>query len=307
MAAVAPSTLDLNKLRTFFAITQAGGVSAAAERLGLTRSAVSHSLTSLEDSLDLKLFHRVGKRLLLTREGELLRAAYRDVDERLTTALDSVRGDGAVQGRVRLGLYVGFSRFRLTRVLQRFCAEHEHAGVRIVHGSRAELSRALLAGRLDFQLALSSPPMPASVRSTRLLDQQLLLVNRERPKRSRDPFESIAQLPIIDFFRAEPLIDRWTAHHFGRRRKIDRAHLRVFAASNSDLALELACAGVGATVLPRNLVEPFRRSRQLVVIPGSEKPLRESIWLHELATQPASRLQSAFRSTLVDALGEAAG
>ena len=49
--------VDLNKLATFFAVAEAGGVSAAARRLGVTRSAVSQSLAAFEASLALQLFH----------------------------------------------------------------------------------------------------------------------------------------------------------------------------------------------------------------------------------------------------------
>ena len=48
-------------------------MTAASRRLALTRSAVSHSLRALEASLGLPLFHRVGKRLIPTREGRVLR------------------------------------------------------------------------------------------------------------------------------------------------------------------------------------------------------------------------------------------
>ena len=67
--------LDANKLLTFLAVAEAGGVTAASRRLALTRSAVSHSLRALEASLGLPLFHRVGKRMIPTREGRVLRGA----------------------------------------------------------------------------------------------------------------------------------------------------------------------------------------------------------------------------------------
>ncbi len=120
--------IDLNKLRTFFVITERGGVSAAAERLALTRSAVSHSLASLEDALGVPLFHRVGKKLVLTREGVVLRRAYADVDHRVADALDQIGDEaGEVRGWIRLGLYPGFSRFRLATVIERFLAAHPQA------------------------------------------------------------------------------------------------------------------------------------------------------------------------------------
>jgi DNA-binding transcriptional LysR family regulator len=296
-------SIDLNKLRTFFAIAEYGGVSAAAERLSLTRSAISHSLAGLESSLDVLLFHRVGKKLVLTREGALLRKAYAEIEQQVTAALDEIRdGDREVRGWIRLGLFVGFSRHQLSRMLEHFLGDHPQARVRIVYGSRAELSDGLQAGRLDFGLALRGTATPSAIRSTHLFDQQLVLACRDRP-RGAAHFDAISRLSFIDFFQIDPLIDRWVTHHFGRRHRIDRNRIRVWAGSSSDLALELARNGVGATVLPIDLIEPFRKRKELVVIRGPRAPLRDGVWLNELASTRSTRIGQAFRSALVDRLG----
>ncbi|MFP8881021.1 MAG: LysR family transcriptional regulator [Myxococcota bacterium] len=296
-------SVDLNKLRTFFAIAECGGVSAAAQQLSLTRSAISHSLAGLESSLDVTLFHRVGKKLVPTREGALLRKTYAEIEQRITSALDEIRDDDPeVRGWIRLGLFVGFSRLRLSHVLEHFLGEYPQTGIRIVYGSRAELLDGLIEGRLDFGLALRGAPAPKAIRSSRLFDQQLVLACRDRP-RGGPHFDVISRLSFVDFFRSEPLIDRWVAHHFGRRHRIDRSKIRVWAASSSDLALELARNGVGATVLPSNLVEPFRKRKELVVIRGPRAPLRDGIWLNELEGARPTRIQAAFRSSLFDRFG----
>jgi DNA-binding transcriptional LysR family regulator len=307
-------SIDLNKLRTFFAIVESGGVTSAARQLSLTRSAISHSLAGLESSLGVALFHRVGKKLVLTREGTLLRNAYAEIEQRITGALDEIRvGDPEVRGWIRLGLFVGFSRIRLTRVLEHFVAEYPMARIRIVYGTRAEVLDGLLEGRLDFGLALGpsrgsaqaagrrEPPTPSAIRTSHLFDQQLVLASRDRPS-SGAKFDAIARLSFIDFFQIEPLIDRWVTHHFGRRQRIDRGQIRVWAGSSSDLALELARHGVGATVLPSDLIEPFRKRKELVVIRGPRAPISEGIWLNELTDMRPTRIQAAFRSTLIDRL-----
>jgi len=58
--------VDLNKVATFLAIAELASVTAAAAHLALTRSAVSHSLRTLEGQLGVALFHRVGRGLVLT-------------------------------------------------------------------------------------------------------------------------------------------------------------------------------------------------------------------------------------------------
>ncbi|MGE0725124.1 MAG: LysR family transcriptional regulator [Alphaproteobacteria bacterium] len=64
--------MDLRQARTFVAVVDLGTVSKAAVRLGITQPALSRQIGALERSLGLKLFDRVGRRLLLTSEGEQL-------------------------------------------------------------------------------------------------------------------------------------------------------------------------------------------------------------------------------------------
>jgi DNA-binding transcriptional LysR family regulator len=296
--------LDLNKLRTFGAIADAGGVAAAARRLHLTRSAVSHSLASLEAALDTPLFLRVGRKLVLTDEGRALARVWEEVAERLSGAVEELSARREqVRGTVSLGVYLGFSRLRLAGVVERFVSEHPDATVRLVyHQSQADLVDLLLAGRLDMSLALR-PGREASsqLASVKLFEQTLVLAARARPRARRLDFATIAALPVIDYFRSEPLIDRWVGHHYPGER-FPRRGVRIWAAS-SDLALELALRGVGACVLPEDLVEPHRRRGDLVVLRGSGRPLRDSVWLNGLPGRRGALVKRRFREALAAGLG----
>ena len=64
--------MDLRELRTFVAVADLGTVSRAAEQLHITQPALSRQIADLEEELGLRLFDRVGRRLLLTSEGAQL-------------------------------------------------------------------------------------------------------------------------------------------------------------------------------------------------------------------------------------------
>jgi DNA-binding transcriptional LysR family regulator len=61
---------DLRRLQTFVTVSEQGTVSKAASLLRVTQPAVSRQLRDLQDELEIKLFERVGRRLLLTGEGD---------------------------------------------------------------------------------------------------------------------------------------------------------------------------------------------------------------------------------------------
>lgn len=291
--------IDLNKLRSFAVIADQGGVSAAAEKLSLSRSAVSHSLAALESSLGVPLFHRVGRGLVLTPEGRTLRRAYAEAEGRIGAALESIGEETReVRGLLRLGLYPGFSRFRLAGLLDGFLAAHPAARCRMVHGTRSELQEALEAGRLDFLLSLEPREGDAArqVVSVPVFEQSLVLALRKDLRARGRGFEALADLPLVDYFRSEPLIDRWVAHHYPRNSV--PPNVRVWVGAATDVALELTRRGLGACVLPADLVEPYRKEGELRVLRGPGEPLRDEIWLHQLATPRSSALHRAFRDTL---------
>ena len=64
--------MDLRHMRTFVTVAELGTVSKAALRLRIAQPALSRHISDLEQELGFKLFDRVGRRLLLTGEGEQL-------------------------------------------------------------------------------------------------------------------------------------------------------------------------------------------------------------------------------------------
>lgn len=67
-------TLDLNALATFTVVAEERSFRAAADRLGVTRSAVSQTIRRLEDAMGVALVHRTTRSVGLTEAGERLHA-----------------------------------------------------------------------------------------------------------------------------------------------------------------------------------------------------------------------------------------
>src|SRR3546814_13464919 len=76
--------MDWDKLRIFHAVAEAGSFTHAGDSLHLSQSAVSRQISSLEESLNVRLFHRHARGLILTEQGELLYRTVHDVFAKLT-------------------------------------------------------------------------------------------------------------------------------------------------------------------------------------------------------------------------------
>jgi DNA-binding transcriptional LysR family regulator len=292
--------IDLNKLQVFFEIAECGGMSAAARLLALTPSALSQSLASLEASLEVKLFDRVGRRLVLTREGRLLQSRYREHRVGLQHVLEEISGEQrAVRGTVRVGLFLGFPREPLAGFLGDFARRFPAASTRLVYGSRGELDEALADGRVDFVFAFDRGEAGRQA-ATRLFRQELVLAGTPAlaPARGQLAFASLATLPVVDYYQSEPLIQRWIAHHY--RRRTPQLDVRAWAAT-TNLVFDLVLDGVGVGVLPRYLVEPQRREGRLRLLRTGRRELVDDIWLKERAGGYRGPALEAFRDAALEA------
>ncbi len=300
--------IDLNKLSTFLAVVEAGGVTAAARRLGRTPSAVSQSVSQLEASLGCKLFDRVGKELVPTRGGRALSERAGGCQALLERTLSELAGDGApVSGEIRLGLFLGFPRAKSRELLLTFAERHPGASLRVVYAPQGDLEARLRKNRLDFVLSFRPQrPEAADLGSTQLFEQELVLVSGARFFARGFSLAALEQTPIVDYYQSDPLIARWLAHHFPGRALEPRVR---FWAATTDLVLELVQSGAGAGVLPRHMVHARAlRSRaalaseRLRVIGPAGQPLVDHVWLHEPRAAYRDATQRAFREVVLSVL-----
>jgi DNA-binding transcriptional LysR family regulator len=91
--------MELDKLRVFHVVAEAGSFTRASEVLGLSQSAVSRQVGALEESLQSPLFHRHARGLVLTEQGEILNKAVSDIlaklnmtEARITESRERPRG-----------------------------------------------------------------------------------------------------------------------------------------------------------------------------------------------------------------------
>jgi len=85
-----PDTLDWDKLKTFHAAADAGSLTAAANRLRISQSAVSRQISALEHQLGAPLFHRHARGLTMTEQGRILFKSAQDMAHQAALAQASV-------------------------------------------------------------------------------------------------------------------------------------------------------------------------------------------------------------------------
>ena len=113
-------SFDWNQARAFLATVEEGSLSAAARQLGLTQPTLGRQVAALEAELDVTLFERIGKSLVLTKSGlELLDHVRAMYDAANRVSLTASGQSQAIEGRIRITASDVMSAYILPAALKR--------------------------------------------------------------------------------------------------------------------------------------------------------------------------------------------
>ncbi len=125
--------MDWDKLRVFHAVAEAGSFTHAGDTLNLSQSAVSRQISALEEALQVPLFHRHARGLILTEQGESLNRTVREVFAKLamTEALLTESKEKPT-GKLKVTTTVGFGSSWLAPRLQPFLAMYPEVTISLL-------------------------------------------------------------------------------------------------------------------------------------------------------------------------------
>ncbi len=147
--------LDSDLMRAFLAVADTGSVTAAADRLHRTQSAVSMQIRRLEESLGQPLFTRLPRGVALTPRGEQLLPYARRVTSLLDEAATALR-EKPLAGPVRIGIPDEYAETILPRALAAFSERHTGVEVTVRCDFTSPQLAALTADQLDLAVIYDS-------------------------------------------------------------------------------------------------------------------------------------------------------
>ena len=237
--------LDTTLLRTFYTLASTGSFTRTAEKVGRTQSAISQQIQKLEESLGQPLFIRTRRHVALTTAGEVLLGYARQALQLLDQALDKLMFAEA-GGEVRFGSPEDFATFFLPDILARYLDEHPAVLLR----TNCELTLTLIEGfdRGHYDIVvIKQDPGRIHAGAVPLWRERLVWVGNGRmlPVASRDGAVRLVLSP-------EPCVYRKRALD-----ALDRAGIPwtvMYTSPSLAGAAAAVQAGLGLTVLPRNMV-----------------------------------------------------
>jgi DNA-binding transcriptional LysR family regulator len=268
--------MTLEQLRIFLEVAERGHVTRAAEALGMSQSAASAAVATLEASYQTKLFDRVGRGIELTETGRKFVREARAVLDRASMAR-SVLQDlaGLPAGPVAIAASQTIATYWLPRQLAAFHAANPQVRLNVVIRNTQEVESAVVEGEVNVGLVEGPTQHPALVRQPIDQDHMVLVVASDQPP-----------LPVNASGRLDLRAINWVIREAGSgtRRGLEELAIReglslddlnIFMVLPSNEAVrEAIVAGAGATIISRHVVASAIAAGTLTEIP-IELPLRE--------------------------------
>ncbi len=251
------------ELRYVKTIAEEKSLSRAAEKLGVTQSALSHCLSGIEADLGQTLFLRSSRGLVLTLAGEKYCKTATEI-LRLYSNLETTLGDsgGIPSGKLSFGMTRTLSACLLPNVIYEYKQKCPDVKLNLLEDSSYNILAELVAGRLDFVLVPHAPDYfkdNTNISCTPLWqDPCVVIVKRgsELPAHhlvqedgiSKLSINALAQMPIIRVSKQDII------NHV-----VDGAFLGsgivpdiLLTSTDYETAKLLACTGLGATIVPQS-------------------------------------------------------
>jgi DNA-binding transcriptional LysR family regulator len=243
--------MNLNQLLTFFHAAEAMNFSQAAETLNVTQPAVSAQIRNLEEDLGVKLFARLGKKLVLTEPGDVLLAHTRKIFKLEEEAAQAIKQMRLVKkGTLKLGTARTYAHTIIPPLLARFQSNYPLVNIVLIEGSSREMARRLWS--LDIEVAVIAAPGRVRRVDFKFFRSEELapIVAPEHPLANKKdvPVKALTANPIIMREKGsgtrKVVIDLFRKHHV--------KPAIVFETSNAEVIKEQVSQGQGISFLTRS-------------------------------------------------------
>lgn len=268
-----PPRAALNRLAFFAAAMEAGSFTAAAARLGVTKSLISQQVARLEQELRVTLFARTSRRLAPTEAGLALHARCAPALAEAEAALAEVADGAGPTGTLRIAAPLDYGAGVVAPAVARFIARHPDCRVEL---RLDDAVTDLLGGRFDLAIRtgwLRGAPGSFATRRLGGFGQRLVCAADRAAEAAalRMPADLAARPWVAHAGLREPL--RWRFRRLGRAGSTTVTVTPAVAVDTTPAVRALVLAGAGYSVLPDFAVaEDLAAGRLRHVLPGWALP-----------------------------------
>jgi DNA-binding transcriptional LysR family regulator len=289
--------MDIEELRTFVEVADAGGVSLAARRLGVSKSIISRRLARLEEDLGVQLLARTTRGAALTEAGITFRDHAARVCAEIDIAKETILPAGDLRGRLRVSAPLTFGPTHFASVLADLAKRHSKLQVH--------------TGYTDRFVDLVAEGYDCAIRVGHLPDSNLLA------RRVGSLYATYVATPAyIEKHGAPETPEEFVMHQVVMQgteswRILDGEKVITlkpqgrFTADNAVALVSAALAGIGVAGFPTDLIQDHLKSGALVPIMTRYPPQGIGIYVVRPPGQNPTRKIRVLTEMLIECFGHA--
>lgn len=255
---------SLSGISAFVAVVQAGSFTLAAERLGVTKSAVGKSINRLEERLGVKLLRRTTRRLQLTFDGEAYFQACASALDKIAEAEAQITPyDQVLRGRVHIDMPMAFGKRVLLPLLLELAAPHPELALTM---SFNDATVDLMRDEADLAIRFGQLPDSSHLVARKLASQERLICGSPGYLQAHGVPMSLSDLNghrcIVGTTHGPP--QQWTVQKGGHVMRITPPATHQL--SDGESIVETALAGFGLCQMPVSLLRSHIEQGRLVPV-----------------------------------------
>jgi LysR family hydrogen peroxide-inducible transcriptional activator len=241
--------MELQQLRYLVAVAETGNFTRASERIGVSQPSLSQQVINLEKELGHKLFHRLGRKAVLTEAGAAFLERSRRILFEVENATKELNDHPTLERRITVGAIPTLAPFILPVLIERCRKRHPNLQIHGHENFRSALVNLLLEGVLDLAVVALPVDDPRIHVEPLFREPLLLVVGQAHPLAARAEVtaadlagETFVMLGSSSSLAAQ-VQDFCGGHHFQPRIGFRCAQLSTVKA--------LVEMGAGISILPR--------------------------------------------------------
>ncbi|MEZ5784492.1 MAG: LysR family transcriptional regulator [Rhizobiaceae bacterium] len=261
--------MTFDQLRIFLAVAEREHVTRAAESLNLTQSTVSGAIAALEGRYNVKLFHRIGRRIELTEEGRIFAGEARAIVATVRSA-EAIVADlgGAPRGSLSIFASQTIASYWLPQHLVNFRELHPQVDLRLAAGNTAQCLHAVNVGAADLGFIEGVIDDPGVSVDLVARDRLVIVVGHDHPWAGRAP-PSVSDLCELQWvLRENGSGTRSTFEEAMRMQGVlpSDLHVAIELPSNEGICNAVA-TGKFATAVSESVAQEGINAGRLVTVP----------------------------------------
>lgn len=242
--------MSISKFETLAKVCELGSLTKAAEVLGCTQSAVSHTINSLEEQFGFAILTRSRAGVKLTDDGQRIMPSVRGIlnyYEQLNQTVSAIRGLDF--GTVRIGAFTSVAVHWLPGVIKEFQRDYPNVDIKLLNGDYHDVEKWLTEGSVD--LGFVNLPTSLNCECIALMEDKLLAILPPDHK-----FASYPKFPLVEC-ETEAFITLLETSNHDANKALSAAGIKPnikFSTKDDYAIIAMVEQGLGISIMPELLL-----------------------------------------------------